>query len=376
MKRSLKVLKRVLITLVSVIVILGVITAVYMQQAEFGKSPAGDRLARIEKSPHYQNGRFHNLVEKPTISEGYSVMGEIYQTLFKTWPRRSPVDSLPSIKTDLLHLPIDSNLMVWFGHSSVFIQLEGKTFLIDPTFSGKASPLPGSVKAYKGSNTYSVNDLPTIDYLLISHDHYDHLDYETIVALKNKVKHVVCGLGVGAHFEHWGYSAQQLIEKDWDDKVEIAKGFTIFTASSHHESGRGFKQGQTLWMSYLIQSPSTKIYISGDGGFDDRFATIAKKFGGIDWAVMECGQYDRAWQSVHQLPEEVVQATLTLKAKHLLPVHHSKFTLAKHPWDEPLKKITELSIHKPYQLATPLIGEVVYLDQHNQQFKQWWKGIE
>lgn len=266
--------------------------------------------------------------------------------------------------------------MVWFGHSSVFIQLNGKRFLIDPNFSGKASPLPGSVKAYKGSNVYSASDFPEIDYLLISHDHYDHLDYETILVLKNKVKNVVCGLGVGAHFEHWGYSTSQIIEKDWDEKVEIDKDFAIFTTSSHHESGRAFSSGQSLWMSYLIQSPGTKIYISGDGGFDDRFREINKKFGTIDWAIMECGQYDKAWQSVHELPEEVVKATLTLKAKHLLPVHHSKFTLAKHPWDEPLIKITELSANKPYQLATPLIGEIVYIDQSNQPFKQWWKGIK
>nr|WP_199158489.1 MBL fold metallo-hydrolase [Pedobacter sp. ASV2] len=376
MKRFFKIIKWTIMILVSIIAVLGIITLIYIQQPQFGKVPSGDRLNKIKQSIHYQNGRFRNLVEKPTISDGYSILGETYQTLFKKWPRRSPIEVLPSVKNDLKHLPLDSNLMVWFGHSSVFIQLNGKRFLIDPNFSGKASPLPGSVKAYKGSNVYTANDFPEIDYLLISHDHYDHLDYETIVALKNKVKNVVCGLGVGAHFEYWGYSAHQIIEKDWDEKVEIGKGFTIFTTSSHHESGRAFSSGQSLWMSYLIQSPTTKIYISGDGGFDERFSKINKKFGAIDWAIMECGQYDKAWQSVHELPEEVVEATLTLKAKHLLPVHHSKFTLAKHPWDEPLIKITELSEGKPYQLATPLIGEIIYIDRNNQPFKQWWKGIK
>lgn len=361
--------------LISVLALLAIVTFFYMQQPQFGKAPSGERLARIEKSVHYKNGRFRNLVEKPTISEGYSILGESYKTLFKSWPRRSPVDSLPSVKTNLHDLPADSNVMVWFGHSSVFIQLDGKTFLIDPVFSGKASPFPGSVKAYRGSDIYTAADMPEIDYLLISHDHYDHLDYETIVALKDKVKHVVCGLGVGAHFEYWGYQPEQLLEKDWDEKIAIAQDFTIFTASSHHDSGRGFARGQSLWMSYLIQSPSTKIYISGDGGADDRFAKLTKKHGAVDWAIMECGQYDKAWQSVHELPEEVVTATLALKAKNMMPVHHSKFTLGKHPWDEPLIKISELSASQPYHLATPMIGELVDLKQENQPFKQWWKGI-
>jgi L-ascorbate metabolism protein UlaG (beta-lactamase superfamily) len=257
----------------------------------------------------------------------------------------------------------------------VFIQVGGVRILADPSFSGKASPLPWGTKAYKGSNIYSAADMPVIDYLLISHDHYDHLDYETVLALKNKVKHVICGLGTGAHFERWSYTPQQIIEKDWHETVTANDSVTIHTESTHHDSGRGFTRGKALWMSYLIQSPKTKIYISGDGGYDDRYASIGKKYGPIDWAVMETGQYDKAWQSVHNLPEEVAQATLKLQAKNLLPVHHSKYTLAKHPWDEPLIKITELSQAKPYRLATPMIGEAVRLHDSTQVFKQWWKGV-
>ncbi|HLA57315.1 MAG TPA: MBL fold metallo-hydrolase [Puia sp.] len=217
--------------------------------------------------------------------------------------------------------------------------------------------------------------MPPIDYLLISHDHYDHLDYETVVALKDKVAHVVCGLGVGAALEYWGYLPSQIIEKDWYEKVSIDSSFAIYTESTHHESGRGFAGNKTLWMSYLIQSPEIKIYISGDGGYDARFVEIAKKFGPVDLAIMETGQYDSAWHSVHNLPEEVVQATLDLKAKRLLPVHHSKFTLSKHAWDEPLVQITKLSQSQPYLLATPMIGETVHLNDGNQVFRQWWKSI-
>ena len=375
MKKFLRILKRTIIVFLSLILLLALGIFFYIRQPQFGKLPSGERLSRIEKSPHYKNGSFHNLIESPTISKGYSFAGELYKTVFKTYPRRSPVDSLPSVKTDLLKIPVDSNLAVWFGHSSVFIQLHKKRFLIDPSFSGKASPLPWGTRAYKGSNIYSAADIPPIDYLLISHDHYDHLDYETVVALKDKVKYVVCGLGVGAHFAYWGYLPSQIIEKDWYEKVTIDSGFSIFTESSHHESGRGFARNKTLWMSYLIQAPGMKIYISGDGGYDTRFVEIAKKFGPVDLAIMETGQYDSAWHAVHNLPEEVVQATLDLKAKRLLPVHHAKFTLSKHAWDEPLVKITELSQSQPYLLATPMIGEIVNLNNSNQVFSQWWKGI-
>ncbi|MNQ38345.1 metal-dependent hydrolase [compost metagenome] len=375
MKKALRILKKIMITLFLITIILAIATYLYLQQPQFGKAPIGERLTTIEKSSHYKNERFNNLVERPTISEGYSILGEIYKTVFKEYPKREPKDSLPSIKTDLKHIPLDSDALIWFGHSSVFMQLDGKRILVDPVFSGKASPLPWGVRAYKGSDIYTAADLPIVDYLFISHDHYDHLDYETIIALKDKVKHVVCGLGVGAHFEYWGYKPEQIIEKDWNEKIELEKNFTIFTETSHHDSGRGFTRGKTLWMSYLIKTPNFKIYVSGDGGYDNRFKEIGKKFGPIDWAVMECGQYDKAWQSVHNLPEEVMQATLDLGAKNMIPVHHSKFTLGKHSWDDPLKKITMLSKNKPYRLVTPMIGEQVYLDSKTQQFKNWWEGI-
>lgn len=364
-----------MLILISLILLLAIVTIIYIQQPQFGKHPEGARLVLIEKSPHYIDGRFRNRVEKPTISEGYSMMGEIYKTLFKSYPSRQPVDSLPSVKTDLKQLPPDSNLAIWMGHSTVYLQVNGKRILVDPSFSGKASPLPWGVKAYRGSNIYSAADMPDIDYLIISHDHYDHLDYEAVLALRDKVKHLICGLGVGAHFEYWGYDARRIIEKDWYEKLEIDTDFVIYTEPTHHDSGRGFARGRTLWMSYLIKTPQMQIYISGDGGYDTRFAEIGKKYGPIDWAIIEDGQYDKAWQSVHNLPEEVMQAAIDLQAKNVIPVHHSKFTLGKHPWNEPLERISALSKDKPYQLHTPMIGQPVHLNDSTQSFAQWWKNV-
>ncbi|WP_341834628.1 MBL fold metallo-hydrolase [Chitinophaga pollutisoli] len=365
-----------MIVLIVLVALLGIATYCYMKRPQFGALPEGARLAVIQSSPHFKDGRFRNLVEMPVITKGYSMTGEIYKTLFRNFPDREPINPLPSIKTDLLAAPRDSDMIVWFGHSSFFLQLGGVRFLADPVFSGKASPLPGGVRAYKGTDIYTAADLPGIDYMLLSHDHYDHLDYETAVALKDKVKHVVCGLGAGAHYERWGYKPEQIIEKDWDQQLEIQPGFTLFTASAHHDSGRGFTRGQSLWLSFFLRAPHMSVYYSGDGGYDARFKKIFQQYGAPDWAIMECGQYNEAWRSVHELPEEVAKATEELHARNLLTVHHSKFTLAQHPWYEPLEKISIYSENKSYRLATPMIGETVRLNDHSQKFAQWWKNIQ
>jgi L-ascorbate metabolism protein UlaG (beta-lactamase superfamily) len=376
MKTFLKLLKRTIIALLCLILIMIFIGWFYMKKPQFGALPEGERLEQVKKSPHYKEGKFRNLEEKPTITEGYSMLGEIWRSLAKEYPHTEPIDAIPSIKTDLKSIPVNENAIVWFGHSSFFLQLDGIKILVDPVFSGKASPLPWGVKAYKGSDIYTADDMPEIDYMLLSHDHYDHLDYETVQALQPKVKHVVCGLGAGAHYERWGYTKQQIIEKDWGDKVQVKPDFAIFTESTHHDGGRGFKSSQALWLSFFIQSPAMNVYYSGDGGYSSRFKKIAEKYPSIDWAIMECGQYNKAWQSVHELPEEVALAATELKAKNMLPVHHSKFTLARHPWNEPLERISALSQSKSYRLATPMIGEKVKLNDSTQQFKQWWKNIK
>lgn len=376
MKRSFRILKRITIIFLGLATLLAIIILFYMRSPKFGKAPSGARLEQMKKSPRYKNGQFENQHLTPTLTEGYSMPGLLYAQLFKKFPRRAPKAELPSIKTDLHTLPSDSNILVWFGHSSYFMQIDGIRFLIDPVFSGNASPIPGSVKAFKGTHTYQVSDMPEIDYLIISHDHYDHLDYETIIALKSKVKTVICGLGVGAHFEYWGYDAGKIIEKDWFDAVQLANGFTITPQPARHFSGRTLKRNTTLWASFILQTPSLTIYIGGDSGYDTHFAEIGKQFPNIDLAILENGQYNIAWHAIHMLPPEVLQAAKDLRARRLFPVHSSKFTLGQHPWDEPLKEVTRLNETEKVPLVTPVIGEIVFLNDPTQQFKQWWKGIE
>ena len=368
-------LKRIVLVILVIAAILTLITVFYMRQDKFGKAPENDRLARMQKSPNFKDGKFQNLSLTPELTEGNTLWGVTYKQFFEAAPRRRPSEVIPSVKNDLLTIPIDSNYLVWFGHSSYLIQIDGKRILVDTVFSGNASPVPYTNTSFKGTDIYSANDLPEIDYLFISHDHYDHVDYETLLALKPKVKKVICGLGVGAHFEQWGYDTAILDERDWYETIELADGFKVFTEPARHFSGRGFTRNNTLWMSYVVQSPSMKFYIGGDSGYDTHYAEIGRKHGPIDLAMLDNGQYNAAWQYIHNLPREVVQAAKDLRTKRLFPVHSSKFMMANHPWDEPLIQVTELN-KGDIPLVTPIIGEIVDLNDTTRQFKPWWVGIK
>lgn len=341
----------------------------------FGKSPSGKCLQRIELSPNYKDGKFQNIHYTPVMPEGYTMLGEIYKTFFKRNPRKYPTDSLPSVKINLLSIPKDSNVLVWFGHSSYYMQMDGKRFLVDPVFSGHASPLPIGVKAFKGTDRYTADDMPEIDYLLITHDHFDHLDYKTIKALKPKVKHVLCGLGVGEYFEYWGYNPNIIIEKDWNETYEIAENFKIHAVTAAHGSGRVFSSNKTLWVSFVMEAPSMKIFLGGDGGYDTHFAEIGRKYGAFDLAILENGQYADDGNSIHMSPGYVIKAAKDLKAKRVFPIHSCKFVLYRHPWDEPLIRITALGEKEHIPMVTPLIGEAVNLNDSTQVFKHWWKGL-
>ncbi|QQX78092.1 MULTISPECIES: MBL fold metallo-hydrolase [Aequorivita] len=346
-----------------------------MIYSPLGKSPSGRRLQRIQNSPNYGNGAFQNIHETPQLAKGYNFGKVMFDFLFRKPKGLKPPKPITFLKTDLQALPVETDLLVWFGHSSYYLQFSGKRFLVDPVFSNSASPIPQTNKPFKGSNHYAVEDLPNIDYLLISHDHYDHLDYKTIKRLKPKVKQIITGLGVGSHFEAWGYPAESVVELDWNETLELENDITLNTTSARHFSGRGFKRNNTLWLSFILQTENYNLFLGGDSGYDTHFKEIGNKFGPFDLAILENGQYNLAWHYIHMLPEEVLQAAQDLRAKQLFPVHSAKFALALHAWDEPLNKIYELNKSINFPLVTPCIGEPVQLDHFPQQFSQWWKDI-
>lgn len=346
-----------------------------MQKANFGELPKGDRLERIKKSQNFKEGKFRNIEYTPDLTEGYNMFSVLYSFIFLKTERTKPIDSIPSSKTNISELAPDQDVLIWFGHSSYFMQADGKKILVDPVFSGSSSPVPGTTEAFKGTDIYTTDDFQDIDYLFLTHDHWDHCDYKTLLELKQKVKIVICGLGVGQHLEKWGYNKNKIIEQDWDDQVTLDNGFIVNTVTSRHFSGRGFSRNKSLWVSFVLQTPTMKIFIGGDSGYGVHFAEIGNRFGEFDIAILENGQYDKKWKYIHMIPEEVLQAALDLKAKRLLPAHSAKFKLGSHPWDEPLKRITKLNEEVNIPLVTPIIGEQVNIKDDTQVFSQWWVGI-
>jgi L-ascorbate metabolism protein UlaG (beta-lactamase superfamily) len=363
--------------ILTILLLLLAVIIYFLYHPRFGKKPSGERLALIQKSPQYKNGKFENNSFTPELAEGYGYYDVLKEFFFKKVERKIPTDSIPSIKTNLHEIPLNQDIMVWFGHSSYYIQLEGKRFLIDPVFSGNASPIYGTTKAFKGTDIYTVDDIPEIDFLLITHDHYDHLDYKTIMQLKPKIKKVICSLGVGSHFEFWGFPVENTIEKDWYEKIELDQNLTLYTTPSRHFSGRSTSRCNTLWTSFVLETKDFKMYLGGDSGYDSHYAEIGTKYGPFDIALIDNGQYNPAWKYIHNLPEDVIKAMKELNTKRVFPVHSSKFALALHAWDEPLIKITELNAasENPIPLITPRIGELVELKNEKQQFQQWWKGV-
>src|SRR3990167_5226252 len=204
-----------MIFLILLVVVLVVGINVFFQQEQFGKRPSGWRLQLVQNSPNYKNNAFQNLSHTPSLTEGVSMTSVLKEFVLNKNEFKKPNQHIPTVKTDLLNLNPLENVVVWFGHSSYFVQIDGKKILVDPVLSNNASPLSFTTKAFEGTNVYTTDDFPEIDYLFISHDHWDHLDYKTIMKLKPKIKTVITGIGTGAHFEHWGFDSELIIEKDW-----------------------------------------------------------------------------------------------------------------------------------------------------------------
>ena len=346
----------------------------FMHTLPFGKKATGDRLHTIKNSPNFSKGQFQNQSFTPSLTEGTSIFSVINDFFFKKSKTNIPKQTLPSVKTNIKLPEANENVMVWFGHSSYFLQVDGKNILVDPVFSGNASPLNFTTKKFKGSDVYTPDDMPEIDYLVITHDHWDHLDYRTVIRLKPKIKRIITGLGVGEHLETWGFNPEIIIENDWNEEVDLADGFRLFTTPSRHFSGRGFKRNQSLWMSFVLQTPNMKIFIGGDSGYDTHFKTIGERFGPFDIAILECGQYNPYWKYIHMMPEEVVQAAIDLKATTFFPIHWSKFSLAMHAWDDPITRVTAEATRRQVTMKTGMIGEKIMLDNLNY-INYWWTKI-
>jgi L-ascorbate metabolism protein UlaG (beta-lactamase superfamily) len=341
-----------------------------MSLSVYGKLPSGERLRKIKSSSNYKNGSFQNLSKTNAMAEDASFFKTLKEFLNK--PKNVvPSTILPSVKSDLKKPAGESPFLVWFGHSSYFIRIANLNILVDPVFSGNAAPVSFMVKAFKGSDVYTFDDLPEIDLLILTHDHYDHLDHKTIVKLKKKVKKICCSLGVGSHLEHWGIDASIIHELDWWESL-TGPNLTLTAVPGRHFSGRGIKRGQTLWSAFILKTKDHTLFLGGDSGYDTHFREIGDRFGPFDLAILEAGQYNRAWPNIHMMPEETVQACVDLKAKALLPVHWGKFSLAMHAWNEPVKRVVAKARELNVTVLTPKIGERLLFGEKAVLTDAWW----
>lgn len=380
--------------------------AVFLALPRFGRLPHGERRDRIEAFPTFRDGKLRNAAATPQFTGEKGFWGVLTE---KRPADVRPMAPVPALKTDLHNIDLAREVMVWFGHSSYFLQVDGKRVLVDPVFCA-AAPVKFINKPFPGTDIYTPEDIPETDYLIITHDHWDHLDYETIARLRERIGKVICPLGVGAHFERWGFARDRIVELAWGEQAALDGGDIIYCTLARHFSGRSLWPNRSLWASFLLQTPSQRVFIGGDGGYGTHFAEIGARFGGgeqvngeqvggrengeqtghpracgIDLAILECGQYSENWRHIHMAPEQTALAARDLGARRFVAVHNSKFALSRHPWNEPLERVSKEAerlsaeasaegISGTPQLLTPMIGEIVELKKTDQNFEKWWSG--
>lgn len=339
----------------------------------FGRLPRGQRLKKIHHLANYRDGALQNQSVTPMQPEGVSFFKILKAFFFEKHPDKVPDKALPFIVPNINGDPkSDTPEIIWFGHSSYLIKIEGLRILVDPVFSKTPSPFSfiGS-KAFLGTDVVKAEEFRNIDVLIITHDHYDHLDYNSILKIVPQVKTIVTSLGVGEHLEKWGIKVDKINELCWNESLTLFNSLKLTAVPARHFTGRKFKRNQTLWSAFVLKTENYQLFLGGDSGYDTHFAKIGEEFGPFDLALLECGQYNAYWPYIHMFPEETVQAAIDLKAKVLMPVHWGKFSLAMHPWNEPIKRVVLAAAAKQLPLVTPKLGETIILNEYLPT-ENWW----
>lgn len=316
---------------------------------------------RIQASPNYRDGMFQNQEPTPQFTgDTASMRGTLWHFLTNKDTLRVPQQPIPAVKTDLKNLPTDRDWLVWFGHSSYLFCLNGKRYLVDPVLKPEW-PAMLMMKPFAGTDIYRPEDLPEIDVLIITHEHWDHMEYATLRDIRDRVKHVICPLGIADYLRYWDYEDEIITEMDWYDQSPMTNDqLQITCLPSRHFSNRLLgKRNQTLWASFMVEAGGRKVYIGGDGGYDKRFAEIHERFGAVDLALLENGQYNANWKYVHTTPEDLEKVIMDLQAKQVFTVHHDKFALSVHPWYEPDNVANDIATKHNIRLLDAPIGTIV-----------------
>lgn len=371
-----KIFKIMGILLLSILVLVTFILVLFVNfSPEFGGSATKEQRAIYVKSDNYEEGKFIN----QTPVELNMSLGDMRKSLvgyFNPVPNTIPRDNIEVEKIDSVGIADynDTTRMIWFGHSTFLLQMENSSILIDPMFGKVPAPHP-----FLGNNRFSkelpieIDKLPSIDAVLISHDHYDHLDYGSIKKLKDKVGKFYVPLGVGAHLIEWGVPEENVTELDWWQEVKF-NDLNFICTPAQHFSGRGLTdRSTTLWSSWVIKSDKESIYFSGDSGYGPHFKEIGEKFGPFDFAMMECGQYNELWSEIHMFPEETAQAALDVQAKVVMPIHWGAFKLGLHSWTDPVERVSKKAGELNVNLVIPKIGQEIQINNTSKFDSLWWK---
>ncbi|NVO85371.1 MBL fold metallo-hydrolase [Hymenobacter terrestris] len=346
---------------------------------QFGGTPTKAEKARYARSGHYTKGEFQNQI--PTeLMTGSSMAEVMWEFVFKKTLGKNPPGPLPMRLLDSLSIARKAPEMLrvtWFGHSASLLEIGGQNILFDPMLGQDMGPLSWvTPKRYNPRVPIFAAQLPPITAVLISHDHYDHLDYETIRQLRTKTRLFIVPLGIAAHLRAWGVDTARIRELDWNDSVQVA-GLIIVSTPARHFSGRGLtNRNSTSWSSWVVKSATRRAFYSGDGGYGPHFAAIGRRHGPFDVGLMECGQYDPHWADIHMVPEQSVQAARDVRAAVMLPVHWGAFTEANHPWDEPVKRATAEAARLGQPITTPELGQPVTFDGRALPQARWWEAVK
>lgn len=345
-------------------------TGVHHVSLELGGSFQGERLARMMAEKNYRDGAFHNL---PGGTRGPAVAESRWKKITKAFAEKpegvKPSAPVAHQKTDLSS--VRNGEMLWLGHSAFYLRAEGLSIAVDPALAA-ACPIPGFFEPFKGADVYRAEDIPPLDVLLITHDHYDHLDYPTIAAIRSRVKRVVCPLGVGAHFEAWGYDPERITETVWYESVRLAPNLELTCLPSQHFSGRTMTMNTTLWAGFIFDIAGYKLYLSGDGGYGPHFKAVRDMFGRIDFAVLEDGQYNKEWSDIHLMPADWKLALTDIAPAVVMPCHNAKYALSRHVWTDPLTAALDNARSVRIPVTTPLIGSRIALADPAAAGKIWW----
>ncbi len=370
----------IFLSMLAIVTILAIAVTLFLYLSpQFGGKPTAAQLVHYQNSGYYKEGIFVN--PTPTFMEmGFGKLMTILGDYIKGIPNHKPNANItvqPLDSLSIVQSPDTLPRVTWFGHSAFLLETNGKNLLIDPMLGESPSPLPAlGSKRYSASLPIEIEKLPQIDAVIISHDHYDHLDYGSIMQLKDKVKAFYTPLGVGAHLLAWGVDPTKIKELNWWEEVKH-KEITLVATPARHFSGRGLTDRfKTFWCSWVIMLPNHRIYFSGDGGYAPHFREIGEKYGPFDFAMMECGQYDERWNEIHMMPEETIQAAIDVKANMTMPIHWGAFSLALHSWTEPIERASKKAAEMGVAIATPVIGQTFEVGTAAYPQEQWWKAFQ